>query len=72
MRKFVFTSGVIALCSFVMSVVFKVLSLMGAQILLLVSAISTCLFIGSFAIYKFKPNEKTSISKWIDIDIFKF
>ena len=63
MRKFVFTSGVIALCSFVMSVVFKVLSLMGAQILLLLSGISTCFFIVSFAIYKFKPNEKTSISK---------
>ena len=58
MRKFVFSSGVLALCSFVMSDVFKVLSLMGAQILLLVSGISTCLFIVSFAIYKFKPNSK--------------
>ena len=58
MRKFVFTSGVIALCSFVMSVIFKVLSLMGAQILLLLSGISTCIFIVSFAIYKFKPKEK--------------
>ena len=60
MRKFVFISGVIALCSFVMSVIFKVLSLMGAQILLLVSGISPCLFIVSFAIYKFKTNEKTA------------
>lgn len=58
MRKFVFSSGVLSLCSFVMSVVFKVLSLMGAQILLLVSGISTCLFIASFAIYKFKTNSK--------------
>ena len=72
MRKFVFISGVSALCSFVMSVFFKVLSLMGAPTLLFVSGIFTCLFIVSFAIYKFKPNEKTSISKWIDIDVFKF
>ncbi len=63
MRKFVFTSGVIALCSFVMSVVFKVLSLMGAPTLLFISGVFTCLFIASFAIYKFKPNKKTSISK---------
>ena len=63
MRKFVFISGVSALCSFVMSVFFKVLSLMGAPTLLFVSGIFTCLFIVSFAIYKFKPNEKTSISK---------
>ena len=58
MRKFVFTSGVIALCSFVMSIIFKVLSLMGAPTLLFVSGISTCIFIVSFAIYKFKPKEK--------------
>jgi len=58
MRKFVFTSGVLALCSFVMSVVFKVLSLMGAPNLLFISGVFTCLFIVSFAIYKFKPNSK--------------
>lgn len=58
MRKFVFISGVLALCSFVISVIFKVLSLMGAPTFLLLSAIFTCLFIVSFAIYKFKSNEK--------------
>ena len=55
-----FTSGVIAFCSFVMSVVFKVLSLMGAPTLLFISGLFTCLFIVSFAICKFKPNEKTA------------
>ena len=60
MKKLVLSSAVLTLCSFVMSVVFKVLSLMGAQILLLLSGISTCFFIVSFAIYKFKPNKKTA------------
>jgi len=54
MRKFVFISGVSALCSFVMSVVFKVLNLIGAPTLLLFSGVFTCLFIISFAAYKFK------------------
>ena len=58
MKKFVFVSGVIALCSFVMSVIFKILSLMGAPTLLFVSGIFTCLFIASFAIYKFNSDEK--------------
>ena len=57
MRKLVFTSAVLMLCSFVMSVVFKVLSLMGAPTLLLMSGIFLCLFIVSLSIYKFKSNE---------------
>ena len=66
MRKFVFISGILALCSFVISVIFKVLSLMGAPTFLLLSTIFTCLFIVSFAIYKFKPNEK-NILKAFDL-----
>ena len=57
MRKLVFTSAVLTLCSFVMSVVFKVLSLMGAPTLLFMSGIFLCLFIVSLVIYKFKSNE---------------
>ena len=57
MKKLVYISGVLTLCSFVMSVTFKVLSLMGAPTLLFMSGIFLCLFIVSLAIYKFKSNE---------------
>ena len=53
MKKLVYISGALALCSFVMSGIFKVLQLMGAPTLLLSSGVFTCLFIISFAIYKF-------------------
>ncbi len=57
MKKLVYISAVLTLCSFVMSVTFKVLSLMGAPTLLLMSGIFLCLFIVSLSIYKFKSNE---------------
>ena len=57
MKKLVYISAVLTLCSFVMSVTFKVLSLMGAPTLLFMSGIFLCLFIVSLAIYKFKSNE---------------
>ena len=53
MKKLVYISGVLALCSFVMSGIFKVLQFMGAPTLLFSSGIFACLFIISFAIYKF-------------------
>ena len=57
MKKLVYITAVLTLCSFVMSVTFKVLSLMGAPTLLLMSGIFLCLFIVSLSIYKFKSNE---------------
>jgi len=53
MKKLVYITGALALCSFVMSGVFKILHFMGAPTLLLSSGIFTCLFIISFAIYRF-------------------
>ena len=53
MKKSVYITGALALCTFVMSGVFKILQLIGAPTLLLSSGVFTCLFIISFAIYKF-------------------
>ena len=57
MKKLVLSSAVLTLCSFVMSVVFKVLSLMGAPTLFFMSGIFLCLFLVSLTVYKFKTNK---------------
>ena len=52
-RKIIYVTGVFAASSFIFSVVFKVLHLMGAPSLLMASAVFGVLFIGSVAWYKY-------------------
>jgi|TARA_B110000263_G_C15113742_1_gene421071 hypothetical protein len=57
MRKFVYITGVLALCSFFLSVVFKTLRWMEAPTLLLISTVFGVLFIISGAWYKYNQNK---------------
>ncbi|MFL2991011.1 MAG: hypothetical protein ACJZZ7_04050 [Cytophagales bacterium] len=54
MRKIVYLTGVLAICFFIISGAFKLLQLIGAPLLLILSTFFACLFVISLAIYKFK------------------
>ena len=71
MRKIIYVTGVLAASSFIFSVVFKVLHLMGAPLLLISSAIFGCLFVILFTVSNFRdryinPSESEKINKAVE------
>jgi len=58
MRKIVYITGVLAASNLILSLVFKMLHLMGAPTLLLISAFFGILFIASAAWYKYRSRGK--------------
>lgn len=56
MRKVVYLTGVLTICFFIISGAFKLLQLMGAPLLLIISTFFACLFVILLAIYKFNDS----------------
>ncbi len=71
MKKIIYLTVVLSACCFILSGVFKILHLMGAPLLLILSAVFGFFFVMLFAVSKFRysyinPSESEKINRAVE------